>query len=76
MNYTTKYASQIAERFHTGSITDAAAGHDYDFTGARSVRIYSVNTVEETDYTRYGENRFGTVHDLDTNLQEMMCKLI
>ena len=73
MNYTTKYASQIAERFHTGSITDAAAGHDYDFTGARSVRVYSVNTVEETDYTRSGENRFGTVHDLHTTLQEMMC---
>ena len=73
MNYTTKYASQIAERFHTGSITDAAAGHDYDFTGARSVRVYSVNTVEETDYARSGENRFGAVHDLDTTLQEMMC---
>lgn len=73
MNYTTKYASQIAERFHTGSITDAAAGHDYDFTGARSVRVYSVNTVEETDYARSGENRFGAVRDLDTTLQEMMC---
>lgn len=74
VNYTTKYASKIAERFKKRSITDAACGHDYSFVGARTVKVYSVNTAPEQQYDRSkGANRFGDPANLGDTVQEMTC---
>lgn len=74
VNYTTKYAKKIAERFHKKSITDSACGHDYDFTGAKTIRVYSVDTVDEVDYDRNkASNRFGDPANLGDTIQEMTC---
>ena len=74
VNYTTKYAKKIAERFHKKSITDSACGHDYDFTGAKTIRVYSVDTVDEVQYDRNkGSNRFGDPGNLGDTVQEMTC---
>lgn len=74
-NYTTKYASKIAERFKVGSLTDSACGHDYDFVGAKTIKVYSVDTVPLNDFNREaGSNRFGAVTNLGDSLQEMTCK--
>lgn len=73
-NYTTKYASKIAERFHLGSLTDSACGHDYDFVGAKTIKVYSVDTVALNDFDRTaGSNRFGAVANLGDTVQEMTC---
>lgn len=76
INYATKYATKVAERFHIKSITDDDCGKGYSFLdpNSRTIRIGSVGTVPETPYKREGENRFGTVHDLGDTLQEMTCK--
>ena len=72
VNYTTKYASKIAERFKKRSITDSACGSEYSFVGAKTIRVYSVNTVTETPYDRNkGSNRFGDPGNLDDTIQEM-----
>lgn len=72
VNYTIKYEKQIAERFHKASITDSAAGHAYSFVGAKTIRVYSVDTVPETDYNRTADgNRFGTPKNLGDTIQEM-----
>ena len=74
VNYTTKYASKIAERFKKGSITDAACGHEYSFVGAKTIRVYSVNTTSEQQYDRTaGSNRFGDPANLDDTIQELTC---
>lgn len=74
INYTTKYASKIAERFKIGSLTDSACGHDYDFVGAKTIKVYSVDTVPLNDFNREaGSNRFGEVTNLGDSLQEMTC---
>lgn len=74
INYTTKYAAKIAERFHKRSITDADCGHDYEFVGAKTVKIYSVNTAPEQPYDRNkGSNRFGDPENLGDTTQEMTC---
>lgn len=71
-NYATKYQSKVAERFKKGSITDAAAGHDYKFTGAKTIAVQSVDVVGLNDYNRTaGANRFGTVGNLGDTKQEM-----
>lgn len=74
VNYTEKYASKIAERFKIGSLTDSACGHDYDFVGAKTIKVYSVDTVPLNDFDREaGSNRFGAVTNLGDSLQEMTC---
>lgn len=74
INYTTKYSSKIAERFKLGSLTDSACGHDYDFVGAKTIKIYSVDTVALNNFDRTaGSNRFGAVANLGDTVQEMTC---
>lgn len=74
INYTTKYESKIAERFKLGSLTDSACGHDYSFVGAKTIKIYSVDTVALNDFDRTaGSNRFGAVENLGDTVQEMTC---
>lgn len=72
INYATKYAPKVAERFKRASITNAAAGHDYSFVGARTVVISSVDVVALNDYDRTAAgNRFGAVANLGDTKQEM-----
>lgn len=74
INYTTKYSGKIAERFKVGSFTDSAAGHDYDFVGAKTIKVYSVDTVALNDFDRTAaSNRFGPVANLGDTVQEMTC---
>lgn len=76
INYATKYATKIAERFKKASITDADCGHAYTFVDPKSktIRIGSVNTVPETEYQRSGDARFGETYDVGDTLQEMTCE--
>ena len=76
INYATKYATKIAERFKKKSITDADCGHDYTFLdpNSKTIRISSVNTVPETEYQRSGDARFGETYDVGDTLQEMTCE--
>ncbi len=71
INLADKYAQKVAERFSLSSITDAYAGKDYDFSGVKSIKIYSIDTVPMNDYTRSGTDRFGTLEELGDTVQEM-----
>lgn len=72
INYATKYHSKVAERFKKGSITNAAAGNEYSFVGAKTIVISSVDVVPMTDFDREaGSNRFGAVTNLGDTKQEM-----
>ena len=71
INYAEKYAKQVDERFTQASITDKAVNKDYDFVGAKTVKVFSVPTVEMRDYTRSGANRYGTPQELENTVQEM-----
>lgn len=71
VNLATKFSTKVAERFSMGSLTDAYAGKDYDFSGVKSIKIYSVDVVDLTDYTRSGGDRFGSLVELGDTVQEM-----
>lgn len=71
INYALKYADRVAERFALGSLTDIATNKDYDFLGVKSVRVYSVDTVPMTDYTRSGASRYGSPTELVDTYQEL-----
>lgn len=72
INLADKYSPKVAERFAHSSITDAYAGKDYDFSGVKSIKIYSVDVVGMNDYTRSGSDRFGTLEELGDTVQEMV----
>ena len=59
-NYETKHSQIVDEAFGQASVFDAAINKDYDFTGARSVKVHSVPTVSMGDYTPEGTDRFGS----------------
>ena len=70
-NLATKYASKVDERFNLASMTEQATNQDYDWSGVATVQVYGVDTVPLEDYTRSGTNRYGTVTELGTTLQEL-----
>jgi hypothetical protein len=70
VNLTTKYSPLIADRFKLQSITDAYAGKKYDFEGAQSIKIYTVDKVTLNNYNRAATSgRFGTVNELGDTVQ-------
>jgi hypothetical protein len=72
INYAIKYQPKVAERFALGSLTNAGAGNDYSFVGAKTIVVSSVNTVALTDFDRTAaSNRFGAVENLGDTKQEM-----
>lgn len=71
INLITEYQKKIAVRFTLGSLTDEAAGHDYDFAGAKTIEVLSVDTVETVDYTRSGTARYGDVTELGDTKQTL-----
>jgi len=71
INLATQYEKKVAERFSLGSLTDAAAGKDYSFSGAKTINVYSIDTVAMTDYTRDGSARYGAISELGDVTQEL-----
>ena len=71
VNYASKYSSMIDERFKVGALTESAVNNDYDFIGVKTVNVYSVPTAKMNDYTRTGDNRYGTPEELENGVQEM-----
>lgn len=71
INYASKYAAQIDERFSKEAMSAGAVNQDYDFVGVKTVNVYSVPTAAMHDYTRSGSNRYGTPEELENSVQEL-----
>lgn len=71
INYASKYAQKIDERFSREALTGAAVNNDYDFVGTKTVNVYSVPTAQMNDYTRTGSSRYGTPEELENTVQEL-----
>ena len=71
VNYASKYSNIIDEKFALGALTHSGVNSDYDFTGAKTVYVYTVPTVAMGDYAREGENRYGTPAELDNFTQQL-----
>ena len=69
--------SRQVHRDDVRTVTADDCGNSYSWLNpnSRTIRIGSVNTVPETQYTRSGSNRFGEVHDVGDTLQEMTCEM-
>ncbi len=70
-NLASKYSKTVDERFYKESQAVLALNSDYEFTGVRTVKVYSLPTVPMVDYQRSGLSRYGTPSDLARNVQEL-----
>lgn len=70
-NYVTKFSPKVDEKFSQVSKSDRCINKEYDFVGAKTVKVYTVATSAMNDYSRSGLNRYGTPSELQTDLQEM-----
>jgi hypothetical protein len=71
VNLATKYSSKIDEKIINGALSMASVNQEYDFIGAKTVKVYSFDPVAMNDYTRSGSNRYGSPAELEDNLQEL-----
>jgi N4-gp56 family major capsid protein len=72
VNLTTKFSDKVAERISKTSITEGAASQDYNFTGVKTLEVYSVDTVALSNYNRSASsNRYGTPYELGDTLQSL-----
>ena len=71
-NYAASHLKVLDERFTTESKTGLIVnkGIRLDFNGKKSVTIYNIDVVAETNYVRGGANRFGDLVELGTGEQE------
>lgn len=70
--YTEKFAEKIDERFSPTTVTHAATNNDYDFVGAKTVKVTSINTVALGDYDR--DKGYGAAKTIDNTVQELTMR--
>ncbi len=71
VNLAQKYSSKVDERFKLGSLTNSIVNFDYDWTGVDTVKIYSIETADLSDYTKTGLQRYGNPSELSDSVQSL-----
>ena len=70
VNLAEKYSTKVDERFTLASLTQSAVNNDYEWTGVKGIKVYSIDTVALGDYTREGLNRFGEANELGDTVKD------
>lgn len=73
-NLANALAPKVAESFKLNSLTDSARGTAFQFTGVRTLRVLSVDTVPLNDYKREGTARYGEPVELGDTIQELTMR--
>lgn len=71
INLASKYSDKVVERFSQKALTDKGLNKDYDWTGVKTVTVYSIPTVAMGDYTRTGKDRYGAPTELEDTKQDL-----
>ena len=75
INLVTRFQPYVDEAFTAGSKASMLTNHDFDWSGAHTIKIHKVNTVPMSDYDRAGtgENasRYGALGKVENTIEEM-----
>lgn len=76
VNLASKYSNKVDERFSLLSFTEnIGLNKEYDWTGVKTVTVYSVDTAAMNDYVRTGAGRYGVAGELgDTKKDYTLAK--
>lgn len=70
----TKFLPYVDEKFKVESKASLVTNNDFDWTGAKTIKVYKVTTVGMNDYDRAGtgvnNSRYGDVKGLDATTEE------
>ena len=73
INLASKFSGKIAEKFTKESHVKGNTSEEYDFTGVKTINIYTPVTVPLGNYDRTAtSNRFGTPTEMQDTVQEMV----
>lgn len=73
INLTKKASDKVAERFRLASVTEGIFSQRYNWTGVKTVQVYSVDTLLLNNYdkTKINGSRFGSLTELGDTVQEL-----
>jgi len=78
INLATKFLPYVDEKFTTESKKSLLTNQDFDWTGAKTVKVYKVSTSDMNDYDRPGTgvhwSRYGEIKGLDAVTEEFTLK--
>ncbi len=66
-----KYARQIDKAFTIDSLIKGRLSNNYSFSGVKTIKVVSPQTVPMGNYNRTGTNRYGTPTEMQDVVQEM-----
>ena len=74
----TQYQEHVDELFTTESKRSLVTIQDFSWTGAHTIKIYSVTTSSMNDYDRVGDSAnpfcYGPIERLSTGVQDMTLR--
>lgn len=71
VNLTVRFSGKVDEVINNGALSTPSINKDYEFVGAKTVKVYSFSSVPLNDYSRTGSNRYGTPQELQDTVQEL-----
>lgn len=74
INLATKASDKVVEKFHKDSCTEGLFNERYNWTGVKTLQIYTVQSPDLNDYNASAEagvNRFGPMTELGDTMQEL-----
>lgn len=74
INLAEKASPKVVELFYKESCTEGLFNTDYDWTGVRTVKVYTVDDLPLNDYSATavdGTSRFGSLTEVGDTIQEM-----
>ena len=67
------YSKKIQTAYVKESLVASRLSSDYEFFGAKTVRVMNPQTVPMSNYSRTGTNRYGTPTEMQDLVQELTC---
>ena len=71
INYAARYDKAVDEKFSQESQAALATNKNFNFTGVKTVNVYSVGTAAMHNYSLTGSDRYGAPEELQNTVQEM-----
>lgn len=72
LTLTEKFVDRVDERYHPITVTNAGVNQNYDWDGAKTIKVTSIGTVEMKDYNRAtGYGAVSAADELTNTLQTL-----
>lgn len=71
VNLASKYSDKLTTVYVKESVVAGRLSDDYEFTGVKTVKIVTAQTVPMGEYKRTGTNRYGEPQEMQDTVQEL-----